>query len=144
MNGHRPPLLHPTNDHPLSVLFSSTCALLVLTRVRDRNALNSFCFRRLRTTFIATEGWTPHHLSSGWGRVRTLPAGCPVRCGIRGDGVELAMATRSVEQCSRPQHGAQHGQQSIGYAAQRSPMRMSASAQLAVVLVADGILLHAH
>ena len=37
----------------LSLLLSLTSA----QRMHDRNALNSFCFKGLRTTSIATEGW---------------------------------------------------------------------------------------
>ena len=45
---------HPRNPRlPSSSLFSYASA----HHVHDRNALNSFCFKGLRTTFIATEGW---------------------------------------------------------------------------------------
>src|ERR671925_1662019 len=59
---HHPPV-HPSR----LPLFSTTYAL---------PNLQPLCFDN-----VTTVGWggTPHHLSSGWGRVRTLPAGCPVR-----------------------------------------------------------------
>lgn len=76
MNGLRPPLLHPTKDRRLSVLFSSTSKSSSTHHMHDRNTLNPFYFMRLRTTFIGTEGWggstTSHfkyHLNS-----RSLPS----------------------------------------------------------------------
>src|SRR5579859_524924 len=57
MNGRRPPLLHPTNDRRLSVLFSSPSASFPVRHVLDRNALNSFPINPLRTTFFAMGGW---------------------------------------------------------------------------------------
>ena len=47
----------PTQDRRLSVLFSSTSKSFTVPSVHDRNTLNSFPFKRLRTAFFATAGW---------------------------------------------------------------------------------------
>ena len=57
MRSCQPSLHDATNVFPLSPVFSSASKPLSAPHVHDRNALNSFRFMRLRTTFFATEGW---------------------------------------------------------------------------------------
>src|SRR5579863_2414901 len=78
------------------------------------------------------------------GRVGTLSGWPPSAVSRSGCGAERAMAQARIVDRSRTQHGAQHRQQPIRHAAQRSPMRMPASAQPPVVFLADGVVLRAH
>jgi hypothetical protein len=62
-NGQRPFL----NDPPNAVYSSNFFAFNNFrTLMHDRNALNSFLFMHLRTTFIATEGWGRSILSTSY------------------------------------------------------------------------------
>src|SRR5271168_2001693 len=77
-------------------------------------------------------------------RVGTLSAWPPSAVSPSGCRAESAMTQARIVDRSRTQHGTQHRQQPICYAAQRSSVRMPASAQPSVVFLADGIVLRAH
>ena len=55
------PLNDATNVYLLSAFVSSSSRSFAASHVHDRNALNPFRLKRLRTTFFATEGWVPPH-----------------------------------------------------------------------------------
>src|SRR5579859_2112692 len=79
------------------------------------------------------EGWVPFR--------RAAPCGSGARLGCR---AQCSMTEAGIKQRSRTQHGAQHGQQPIRHAAQSTSVRVAPGAQPPIVLVADGIVLHAH
>ena len=76
-------------------------------------------------------------------RKGAYPSRAAAQCGVLSRTVLPGVTTALLIKGSAPEHGAQHGQQPVGHAAEGAAMGVSPGAQPMVVLPADRVVLHA-